>query len=366
MARHSVGPDTEVPARVAREPNPMTILVTGSAGHLGEALMRILRAEGRRALGVDIKSSPFTDRVGSICDRDFVMRCMDGVRAVIHAATLHKPHIATHTNQAFVDTNVTGTLILLEAAVAAGVESFVFTSTTSAFGAALTPAPGEPAAWITEDVAPIPKNIYGVTKVAAESLCELFARQRCLPTVVLRTSRFFPEEDDDPAVRQRYDIANVQASEMLYRRVDLEDVVTAHLLAVEKAPELGFGRYIVSAITPFTPDDLTALRQDAPGVVRRLFPEYEAHFAARGWSLFPQIDRVYVNRLATAELGWRPRYDFRHVLECLRADRDFRSPLARAVGSKGYPAATEGPAPRCLRPFGARAQLSPSGSGFPR
>lgn len=303
----------------------MTILVTGSAGHLGEALMRSLDAAGQRALGMDIKRSPFTDRVGSICDRDFAKRCMDGVRAVVHAATLHKPHVATHTNQAFVDTNVTGTLVLLEAAVAAGVESFVFTSTTSAFGAALTPAPGEPAAWITEDVVPIPKNIYGVTKVAAESLCELFARQRGLPAIVLRTSRFFPEEDDDPAVRQRYDIANVQANEMLYRRVDLEDVVTAHLLAVEKAQELGFRRYIVSATTPFTPDDLTALRQDAPGVVRRLFPEYEAHFAACRWSLFPQIGRVYVNRLAMAELGWRPRYHFRHVLECLRADRDFRS-----------------------------------------
>ena len=50
--------------------------------------------------------------------------------------------------------------------------SFVFTSTTSAFGRALTPLPGEPAAWITEDVVPRPRNIYGVTKTAAEDLCE--------------------------------------------------------------------------------------------------------------------------------------------------------------------------------------------------
>src|SRR5882672_3603119 len=134
----------------------MTVLVTGSAGHLGEALMRSLRAAGRPARGVDVLRSPFTDAVGSICDRDFVMRCMQGVRSVIHAATLHKPHVATHTNQDFVATNVIGTLNILEAAVAAGVETFVFTSTTSAFGSALTPGPGQPAAWVTEEVVPIP------------------------------------------------------------------------------------------------------------------------------------------------------------------------------------------------------------------
>ena len=152
----------------------MTSLVTGSAGHLGEAVMRELRAAGRDARGIDIKPSAFTDRIGSIVDHGFVRDSMRGVHAVIHAATLHKPHVATHAHQEFVDTNISGTLALLEESVAAGVESFVFTSTTSTFGAALTPAPGEPAAWITEDVTPIPKNIYGVTKLSAEQLCELF------------------------------------------------------------------------------------------------------------------------------------------------------------------------------------------------
>jgi len=325
----------------------MTILVTGSAGHLGEALMRTLRAAGRPALGVDIKPSPFTDRVGSIGDRDFVGRAMSGARAVIHAATLHKPHVATHSYQDFLDTNVTGTLVLLEQAVAAGVKAFVFTSTTSTFGSALTPAADQPAAWVTEDVTPIPRNIYGATKIAAENLCELFFRTRRLPVIVLRTSRFFPEADDDAEVRGKYPLANVQANELLYRRVDVEDIVAAHLLAIEKAPRIGFGHYIISATTPFTRDDLTALRQDALGVVNRLFPECAALFAERDWRLFPQIDRVYVNQLAMAELGWRPKYDFQHVLERLRAGQDFRSPLARAIGAKGYHdvAFEEGPYP---------------------
>lgn len=325
----------------------MTILVTGSAGHLGEALMRTLRAAGRPAIGIDLKPSAWTDRTGSIGDPDFIRQNMTGVRTVIHAATLHKPHVATHTNQEFLDTNLTGTLVLLEAAVAAGVDAFIFTSTTSAFGAALTPAAGEPAAWVTEDVVPIPRNIYGVTKVAAESLCELFHRKHGLPVIVLRTSRFFPEADDDAAIRDSYDTANAQVNELLYRRVDIADVVGAHLLAIEKASDLGFRRYIISATTPFARDDLPVLRRDAASVVRRLFPDSDGLYAARGWKLFPTMDRVYVNERAVTELSWRPTYDFAHVLASLRAGEDFRSPLARAIGSKGYHASlfAEGPYP---------------------
>jgi UDP-glucose 4-epimerase len=107
-------------------------LVTGSAGHLGEALMRSLSRLGEEAVGLDILESPFTAWVGSIADRACVRHCMNGVRRVFHAATLHKPHVATHSRQDFIDTNLTGTLNLLEEALCAGVESFIFTSTTSA------------------------------------------------------------------------------------------------------------------------------------------------------------------------------------------------------------------------------------------
>ena len=314
----------------------MTLLVTGSAGHLGEGLMRQLRATGRDAIGIDIKPSEFTDHVGSITDRDFVRHRMKGVRAVIHAATLHKPHVATHPHQDFIDTNVSGTLALLEEALAANVESFVFTSTTSTFGAALTPALGEPAAWIDEGVAPIPKNIYGVTKLSAEQLCELFYRKRRLPVLVLRTSRFFPEPDDSIDVRNGFSTANAQANELLYRRVDIADAVDAHLLAVERAKAIGFGRYIISATTPFTREDLPGLRRDPAAVLARHFPEAPALYASRGWRMFPQIDRVYVNALAREQLGWQPKYDFVRVLDALRNGEDFRSPLAEAVGSKGY------------------------------
>ncbi len=314
----------------------MKVLVTGSSGHLGEALVRTLRGAGHEAIGLDVIPSPHTSIVGSIADRADVKRCMRGVDAVLHAATLHKPHVATHGRQAFVDTNVTGTLNLLEEATAAGVGAFVFTSTTSAFGSALTPPAGAPAAWVTEDLAPIPRNIYGTTKVAAEDLCELFHRDHGLACLILRTSRFFPEEDDHAATREAYDQDNVKANEFLHRRVDIEDVAAAHMLAMAKASSIGFGRYIVSATTPFTRDDLAELRVNAPVVVSRRVPGYEEEYARRGWKMFPAIDRVYVNDRARKALGWQPRYDFKHVIDCLKAGADPRSALAHAVGSKGY------------------------------
>lgn len=325
----------------------MKVLVTGSAGHLGEALVRTLKDMNHEVIGTDLVQSGFTDKVGSITDRDHVKQCLEGIDAVLHTATLHKPHIATHSRQSFVDTNITGTLNLLEEALAAKVSSFIFTSTTSVFGDALTPSADAPAAWITEEVTPVPKNIYGVTKIAAENLCELFYRNHRLPCIVLRTSRFFPEEDDRKEVRQAYEDRNIKVNEFLYRRVDLEDVVSAHVLALEKAPALGFARYIISATTPFTRADLFDLRTDARAVLKRRVPEYEAVYARFGWKMLPGVDRVYVNERARNELGWHPRYDFGTILDRLKANEDPFSPLSSIIGSKGYHTVkfAEGPYP---------------------
>lgn len=325
----------------------MKVLITGSSGHLGEALVRTLKAQRHETLCVDITAGAFTSQIGSITDRMFVKQCMKDAEVVLHAATLHKPHVGTHSRQEFVDTNITGTLNLLEEGVAAGVKSFVFTSTTSVFGDALVPPSGAPAAWITEDTLPVPKNIYGVTKTAAEDLCQLFHRNSGLACIVLRTSRFFPEEDDNLSVRDTYTDENLKVNEFLFRRVDIEDVVRAHLLAADLAPELGFRRFIISATTPFLPSDLDDLREDVPLVVGRRVPEYQAEYERRGWTLPAHIDRVYVNERARKELGWQPRHDFNTIIERLTSGGELRSPLAQLVGAKGYhPSAfAEGPYP---------------------
>lgn len=314
----------------------MKILVTGSTGHLGEALLRTLQNTHHETIGLDLLPSAFTNAVGSVTDRDHVRRSMVGVDAVFHTATLHKPHVCTHSRQDFVDTNITGTLILLEEAAKAGVRAFIFTSTTSTFGHALVPPTGSPAAWITEEVTPIPKNIYGVTKTAAENLCELFHRNHQLPCIILRVARFFLEADDSKTIRDAYTDNNIKANEFLYRRVELEDVVSAHLCALARASDLRFGRYIISATTPFQRSHLPDLRRHAPHVVKELFPDYPPEYARRCWQMFPAIERVYVNERSRQALGWQPRHDFRGVLDRLQAGEELRSPLAKAVGSKGY------------------------------
>ena len=298
--------------------------------------MRTLRASGRAAVGLDVIPGPFTSEVGSIADRACVARCIDGADTVFHAATLHKPHVATHAREAFVETNVMGALILLEEAARARVRAFVMTSTTSAFGDALKPPPGAPAAWIDETVASVPKNIYGVTKTAAEDLCQLFHRNEGLKSIVLRTSRFFPEADDDPEARAAYADDNCKANEYLFRRVAIEDVVDAHLAAAERAPAIGFGKYVISATTPFLPEDCARLSADAPAVVSLRAPGWEEEYARRGWRMFPTIGRVYDNALARRELGWRPKWDFAAVVKRLRETGDIRGPLAKLIGAKGY------------------------------
>jgi UDP-glucose 4-epimerase len=314
----------------------MKILVTGSSGHLGEALVRRLIELHHDVVGIDILPSPATSLIGSIIDRSFVAKAMKGVEVVLHTATLHKPHVSTHNRQLFVDTNITSTLNLLEESVRANVRSFIYTSTTSTFGDALVPGKGEPAIWINEEVLPIPKNIYGVTKTAAEELCQLFYRNEKLPCLVLKTSRFFPEQDDQKVISENYEDGNVKANEYLYRRVEIGDVVSAHLLAIEKAPTIGFNKYIISATTPFTQNDLSGLYIDAPKIVGQLFPDYESLYSTFNWKMFPVIDRVYVNDKARKELGWNPIYDFRYILELLKVSEDIKSPLAKAIGIKGY------------------------------
>lgn len=75
---------------------------------VGSHLVEHLRRQGDEIIGIDLSASPTTTHVGSIVDSDFIDSCCQGVDAIFHTASLHKPHIISHTNQAFVDTNVTG------------------------------------------------------------------------------------------------------------------------------------------------------------------------------------------------------------------------------------------------------------------
>ncbi len=277
----------------------MRILITGSSGQLGAEIARQLSAQ-HDLIGIDLVEGVWTHHLVNIVDREAVRNRMKGIDAVIHIASLHAPHLATESSQAFIDVNLTGMLNLLEAATDEKIRRFVYTSTTSLYGFALIP--DAQAVWVTEELIPQPRDMYDITKRAAEDLCQHFARAYGLPTICLRTARFFPQA------------VPLVAFYRLYRGVDVRDVASAHVLAVTNQ-EILFDVFNISAQSPFEPSDLPALLHDAPSVLRSKVPEALSFFTQQGWTLPRSIDRVYVIERARHLLGYQPRYNFQEAFQ---------------------------------------------------
>jgi UDP-glucose 4-epimerase len=196
---------------------------------------------------------------------------------------------------------------------------------------------GSSAVWLNEGSGPLaPRNIYGVTKLAAEGLCRLHFLDHGLNCVVLRTGRFFPEDDD---TRRELSGSNQKANEFLNRRLTVEDAAAAHVVALGRTPQLGFDIFI-SALSPFNRDDARALKRDAAAVVARYFPDAPTLYGRRGWRLPTSIGRVYDASRAEAVLGFRCKTDYGAVLQALRAgeelpfahDPSYVSPLHDRIG----------------------------------
>lgn len=300
----------------------MRVLLTGSSGWLGRTLAPRLRGQGHTVLGLDVATSPDTQIIGSVADRAVIEQAFaQGIDAVIHAAALHKPDIVRYGEQAFIDVNVTGTLNLLQAAKAAGHDRFVFTSTTSLMiSQQVRDETNDEAVWLDEQTGPLaPRNIYGVTKLAAEGLCRLYAHEHGLACMVLRTGRFFPEDDDTLTQPSG---ENLKANELLNRRLTVEDAADAHIAALDQAPDLGFDIFVLSAPTPFSRSEVRELKADAPSVIARHFPDAAELYAAKGWTLPASIGRVYDASHAQRRLGFRCQTGFAQVLDALREGRD--------------------------------------------
>ncbi|QTD57141.1 NAD-dependent epimerase/dehydratase family protein [Parasphingorhabdus cellanae] len=303
----------------------MKLLLTGSSGWLGRFLAPRLEAIGHKVVGLDVAPGEYTNVNGSVADRPLIDKTFSdhGIEAVIHAGALHKPDIVRYPNSAFVDVNVTGTLNLLEAAAQAGHDRFVFTSTTSLMISEAVRAGraggAEQAVWLDEEFGPLkPRNIYGVTKISAEHLCRLYHKLHGINVAVLRTGRFFPEDDDTLEVPSG---PNLKANEFLNRRLTVEDAAQAHVAALDAIADLGFETFILSAPTLFAREDCKQLMENAPSVIARYFPEAADLYHKKGWVLPDHIDRIYDPGKAERLLGFRGKTEFASILEALADDR---------------------------------------------
>lgn len=277
------------------------VLVTGSAGRLGREIVLLLRGRGYRVLGVDMVPAPTTDQLLDIRDAAAVLAATQGVSAMVHTAALHGKHYELGVPRLeFVRTNIEGTLHLLDACRQHGVPKFIYTSTTSIYGQAL--AHPDRAVWVDEDLPSAPRDIYDITKQAAEALCRDFFERENLQSVVLRVARFLPEP------------ANLAANHRLYWGLDERDGALGHLLALEHDFST-FEVFNISGGSPFRREDVELLKQAPRQVIAQRLPAAVAAYERLGWQFPASIDRVYSTEKAQRILGYRPRYSFEWLLE---------------------------------------------------
>ena len=179
----------------------MMILVTGGAGFIGSNLADAFLARGHEVRVLDDLSTGFAENVpvraelieGSVADRDTVVKAVDGVELVVHLAA-HRAVLRSVEDPLTTDTiNTHGTLTVLKSAVDAGVRRVVYASSSSVYG--LDPPMPTP-----ETASPRPLSPYGVTKLAGEHYCRVFAELYRMETVSFRYFNVFgPRQRPDSA-----------------------------------------------------------------------------------------------------------------------------------------------------------------------
>jgi UDP-glucose 4-epimerase len=278
----------------------MRVLVTGSSGQLGSATVKHLLAFGYDVYGADLYPSATTTHITDVKDRSGTDLLLEGVDAVIHTAALHGKHYElNYPREEFINTNILGTLNLLNACVKSRVSRFLYTSTTSIYGSAMVD--DEKAVWVDELLPERPRDIYDITKQTTEQLCRDFFYKEGLQTSVYRVGRFLPEDD------------NLKINHRLYRGLDERDGAEALRLALN----IGFNNFEtfnISSGSPFKKDDLISLKHNPKAIILKYYPEAEDVYQHKNWAFPKSIDRVYVCDKARRLLGYQPQYTFEYLL----------------------------------------------------
>jgi nucleoside-diphosphate-sugar epimerase len=272
------------------------ILVTGSSGQLGREIVKQLKLRDYEVLGIDVVESDTTNKLINIRNKEQVKNITIGMDAIIHTAAIHGKHYELkYPREEFIETNINGTFNLLRACVENGVKKFLYTSTTSIYGKSMVNS--KEAVWVDENLIPAPRDIYDITKLTAELLCQDYFEKENLETTILRVSRFLPEAENTKAIHR------------LYRGLDEYDGAIGHILALEKQFKT-FEIFNISNESPFQKEDLKTLISDPKEVMKKYYPGIEEIFEQKAWVFPKSIDRVYSIEKAKKELGYKPINNF--------------------------------------------------------
>lgn len=206
----------------------MQILVTGCAGFIGSHLCERLVSDGHRVTGVDALTNSYDprwklrnlDRVRNSGQFDFVhsevlkidQRLVDGAQLIFHLAA--RPGVRTSWGEEFqhyLQHNVLSTQRLLEwAASSAAPKRVVFASSSSVYGETEVEH-------VTEDHPTHPVSPYGITKLAGEQLCSVYARRSSLQVITLRLFTVYgPRQRPDMAFHQMIQAALTGSKFLLF------------------------------------------------------------------------------------------------------------------------------------------------------
>jgi nucleoside-diphosphate-sugar epimerase len=299
-------------------------LVTGGTGFIGSHLVEALLIRGDTVRVLDDLSSGQLENLSHIIDRiDFiegnirdsatVQQATTGVDFIFHlAALVSVPKSMAEPTEAEL-INAVGTLNLLNAAKAAGVQRLVLSSTCAVYG-------DDPTLPKTETMCPQPKSPYAISKLAAEYYCHIFNESFGLETVILRYFNIFgPRQDPSSAYSGVISIFVDKLSQGLAPIifgngqqtrdfVFVDDVVRANLLAAE-APKAAGEIFNIGTGRPIS---INQLFENLRHIFNRdLKPDYRP--ARTG-----DILHSYANpSRAKTVLGWQAQVDFEKGLKRL-------------------------------------------------
>ncbi|HUI18314.1 MAG TPA: NAD(P)-dependent oxidoreductase [Alphaproteobacteria bacterium] len=251
-----------------------SILITGVNGMIGHALARRLAGEGRAVVGIDRIAPPTGELgcpvvVGELSDPHRLHAAIRqyAVDRIVHCGAASGPMVLRDNPFQLLETNVHGTLHVLEAARVAGVRRVVYMSSISAYGAQ---PPDRP---IVESTPLGANEPYGVSKICGEAMLRAYAASFGLEAVALRVSSVYgPRRTTDCLIRLMIEDALAGRPTRLafgagWRRqyVNVADVADALALALDRSGLTQLAYNISGGVNPTLEEVATAVAAALPG-----------------------------------------------------------------------------------------------------